>query len=57
LARRGYWHGHGGKPGLAWLLTVLPTLLKGRGVSDDLIERILTDNPRRAFAFARVSEN
>jgi predicted metal-dependent phosphotriesterase family hydrolase len=57
LARRGYWHGHGGKPGLAWLLTVLPTLLKGRGVSDDLIERILTHNPRRAFAFARVSEN
>ncbi|MGA7901591.1 MAG: hypothetical protein WBV90_18255 [Terrimicrobiaceae bacterium] len=57
LARRGYWHGHGGKPGLVWLLTVLPTLLKERGVSDDLIERILTHNPRRAFAFATVSKN
>jgi 5-phospho-D-xylono-1,4-lactonase len=57
MARRGYWHGRGGKPGLVWLLTVLPTLLKERGVSDDLVERILTHNPRRAFAFATVSEN
>jgi 5-phospho-D-xylono-1,4-lactonase len=56
LARRGYWHGHCGKPGLVWLLTVLPTLLKERGVRDDLIERILTHNPRRAFTFATVSE-
>ena len=57
LARRGYWHGHGGKPGLAWLLTVLPTFLKERGVSDDVVERILTHNPRRAFTFATVSED
>jgi predicted metal-dependent phosphotriesterase family hydrolase len=56
LARRGYWHGHGGKPGLVWLLTMLPTLLKERGVSDDLIERILTHNPRRAFTFGTVLE-
>ncbi len=52
LARRSYWHGHGGKPGLVWLFTVLPALLSERGVSDDLIERILTHNPMRAFAFA-----
>jgi 5-phospho-D-xylono-1,4-lactonase len=57
LARRGYWHGHGGQPGLVWLLTVLPTLLKDRGVSNDLIERILTHNPARAFAFAGISED
>jgi phosphotriesterase-related protein len=57
LARRSYWHGHGGQPGLVWLLTVLPTLLKDRGVSDDLIERILTHNPARAFAFAVISED
>jgi len=56
LARRGYWHGRGGKPGLVWLLTVLPTLLKERGVSDDLVERILTHNPRRAFTFATASQ-
>jgi phosphotriesterase-related protein len=57
LARRSYWHGRGGKPGLVWLLTVLPTLLKERDVNDDLVERILIHNPRRAFAFATVSEN
>ena len=57
MARRGYWHGRGGKPGLVWLLTVLPTLLKERGVSDDLVERILTHNPRRAFTFATESES
>jgi predicted metal-dependent phosphotriesterase family hydrolase len=56
LARRSYWHGHGGKPGLVWLLTVLPTLLKERGVRDDLIERILTHNPRRAFTFGTALE-
>ena len=56
LARRSYWHGHGGKPGLVWLLTVLPALLRERGIDDRLIERVLILNPRRAFAFAAVSE-
>ena len=51
LARRGYWHGHRGKPGLVWLLTVLPALLRECGVSHGLIERVLTHNPARAFAF------
>ena len=41
---------------MVWPFTVLPTLLKERGVSDDLIERILTHNPRRAFAFATVAK-
>ena len=57
MARRGYWHGLGGKPGLVWLLTVLPKLLKERGLSDDLVERILTHNPRRAFTSATGSAN
>jgi predicted metal-dependent phosphotriesterase family hydrolase len=30
--------------------------LKERGVSDDLVERILTHNPRRAFTFATASQ-
>ncbi len=51
LARRNYWHGHGGQPGMVWLFTVLPALLRERGVSDNLIERVLTHNPARAFAF------
>ena len=41
---------------MVWPFTVLPTLLKERGVSDNLIERILTHSPRRAFAFATVSK-
>jgi len=32
LARRSYWHGYGGKPGLVWLLTVLPALLRENGL-------------------------
>ena len=35
MARRSYWHGHGGKPGLVWLLTLLPTLLRERGVKHE----------------------
>jgi 5-phospho-D-xylono-1,4-lactonase len=57
LARRSFWHGHGGKPGLVWLLAVLPTLLRERGVKHELIERILILNPRRAFAFAAAAED
>jgi predicted metal-dependent phosphotriesterase family hydrolase len=52
MARRSYWHGHGGQPGLVWLLTALPALLRERGLHDDLIERILTHNPAQSFAFA-----
>lgn len=57
LARRSYWHGHGGKPGLVWLLTVLPAPLRERGVDDEPIERITIVNPRRAFAFAAAAED
>ena len=56
MARRSYWHGHGGQPGLVWLLAVLPELLRERGVHDALVERVLTCNPARAFAFAEVSK-
>jgi 5-phospho-D-xylono-1,4-lactonase len=56
MARRSYWHGLGGRPGLVWLLTVLPALLRERGLHDDLIEHVLTHNPARAFAFAEVSK-
>jgi len=39
-----------------WLLNGLPALLRERGIKDDLIERLLILNPRRAFAFAAGSE-
>lgn len=57
LARRSYWHGHAGSPGLVWLLTELPELLRHRGVSDEAIDRVLRLNPRRAFAFAALSQD
>jgi hypothetical protein len=38
------------------LLAVLPELLREHGIPDNLIERILTHNPARAFAFAEVSK-
>ena len=57
LARRSYWHGHGGKPGLVWLLTVLPAPLQERGVDDEPIERITILNPQRAFGFAAAAED
>ncbi len=55
IARRASWHGHGGQPGLAWMLTDLPELLKQRGVPAELIEGILIRNPARAFSFAAAS--
>ena len=42
--------------GLVWLLAVLPELLRERGVHEALVERVLTYNPARAFAFAEVSK-
>ncbi len=52
LARRRYWRGHGGKPGLAWLLTDLPEKLRAAELPQALIDRLLVDNPRTAFSFA-----
>ena len=53
LARRRYWSGFGGGPGIAWLLTTLPDILRRHGVADELVERILIHNPARAYALAR----
>jgi len=52
LARRRYWRGHGGAPGLAWLMTELPGLLQDAGLRPPQIEWLLADNPRHAFRFA-----
>ena len=48
--------GYGGKPGLAWLLTVLPVLLRERGVEDNLVERILI-HWRELLRFPDASQN
>lgn len=47
-ARRGYWKGYGGAPGLAWLLTDFT-----RDFPAAMRTQIFTLNPARAFAFAR----
>jgi len=52
LARRRYWRGHGGAPGLAWLMTELPGLLQDAGLRPPQIEWLLADNPRHAFRLA-----
>ncbi|MEM1211595.1 MAG: hypothetical protein AAGI68_04785 [Planctomycetota bacterium] len=53
LARRSYWHGRGGTPGLAWLVTGLSERLRVAGVTDTDLDRIFSRNPARAFAFAQ----
>ena len=53
LARRSYWHGHGGTPGLAWLLTDFPNHLAKAGVEGSLVHRLYHENPARVFSFAR----
>jgi len=50
-ARRKYWHGYGGEPGLAYLLTTFCNQLRDRGLGPDDIERIFIDNPARCYAF------
>jgi len=50
-ARRGYWKGYGGKPGLTYLLdTFRPRLADAIG--DDLVRKIFIDNPASTYSFA-----
>ncbi|MEM1026724.1 MAG: hypothetical protein AAGJ38_01440 [Planctomycetota bacterium] len=51
LARRSYWRGHGGQPGLAWLVQTFLKILRDRGLTADALDGILRRNPARAFAF------
>jgi len=51
-ARRTYWKGYGGAPGLSWLLDEF-----SRGLTDAMRHQIFTLNPARAFAFARPQPN
>ena len=52
IARRRNWHGHGGEPGLAWLVTHLPKMLTDAGLEDVLRQNILIDNARSAFSIS-----
>ncbi len=51
LAKPAYWRSFGGSPGLAWLITDLPALLRDAGLEQPLIDRLLVHNPAQAFSF------
>lgn len=51
LARRSYYPGYGGGPGLGYLLGVFVPRLRAEGL-DDLVESLLVTAPARALGFA-----
>ncbi|HKW58380.1 MAG TPA: hypothetical protein VJR46_01295 [Candidatus Dormibacteraeota bacterium] len=51
LGQRDYFRAYGGGPGLGYLINVFAPRLHKR-VGDDVVRRILVDNPARAFALA-----
>ena len=55
LARRSYWEGHGGRPGVVWLVAELPQHLANAGTEASLIHRIYHENPARVFAFSNAA--
>jgi 5-phospho-D-xylono-1,4-lactonase len=51
LGQRGYFRSYGGGPGLRYLLGVFAPRLRRR-IGDDAVQRVLVDNPARAYAIA-----
>jgi 5-phospho-D-xylono-1,4-lactonase len=56
LGRRDYFRAYGGGPGLRHLLGDFVPALRQR-VGDEVVDRLLVDNPARAFALASVAES
>jgi len=52
-AKHKYWRSFGGSPGLQFLVSELPELLKNAGVSEELIRGLLVNNPSVAYSFER----
>ncbi len=50
IARRRNWHGHGGEPGLVWLVTHLPKLLAEAEVDAVTMNQVMIYNARTAFS-------
>jgi phosphotriesterase-related protein len=50
-ARRKYWHGHGGGPGMDFLLREFVPALMERGLTRADIDRIFVENPAAAYSF------
>ncbi len=53
-ARRKYWHGYGGQPGLGFLLKEFVPRLKNRGLRDEDVGAIFGKNPQRCYSFCAV---
>jgi phosphotriesterase-related protein len=56
-ARRKYWKGYGGTPGLAFLLREFVPRLQQAGLSSADIEKIFVSNPARCYSFDSSSAN
>ncbi len=48
-ARPAYWISYGGGPGLDFLLTTFTGMMRERGISDELWQRIFLTNPVQAY--------
>jgi phosphotriesterase-related protein len=53
-ARRRYWHGYEGAPGLGFLLREFVPMLLERGLTDADIHRIFIENPANAYSFYEI---
>lgn len=52
-ARRRYWHGYGGEPGIAFLLREFVPELLDAGLTQDDLTRIFVTNPAHCYSFAK----
>jgi phosphotriesterase-related protein len=55
-ARRRYWRGYGGEPGLAFLLRDFVPELLAAGLSQQDVHSIFVDNPAACYSFVREAE-
>jgi phosphotriesterase-related protein len=56
-ARRKYWHGYGGAPGMDFLLREFIPILIERGLTRADIDRIFIENPAAAYSFQQTDKN
>lgn len=54
-ARPSYWTSYGGNPGLTWLLADFTRMMRSRGMTDELWNRIFITNPASTYRFKPIS--
>ncbi|MFZ9938275.1 MAG: phosphotriesterase family protein [Luteolibacter sp.] len=50
-ARPAYWTSYGGSPGLSWLLNDFTKMMRSRGITDALWNRVFITNPASTYQF------